>query len=452
MSFDLTNKNISDTFQNLLQKTGSDNRLYDLEGNEVTNLRINGTLTADQYVVSSSVTNVTTLTQSGSSQFGDSADDTHIFTGNVAISGANASSVVSHSVDGLTVAGDISASGHLYVDGHTKLGTNSRILLNRAGTHADDYITYDSAQDAIHMQSDFIHLAPVYGVGIGSDTSINRGMVGLTVAGDISASGTIESTGNITSEGTTLTLQNVSSPKVVIKDTSNNFALELEQTNQTANIRFDDSANQNLKFDSNATDNHMVLDGGTGFVGIGKQNPSHKLTVFGDISASGELKVESHITASGNISGSSTSTLSIGDSFIIGDLANGAYVSASQGNLELSGSGTGLLQVEGDISSSGATIYAKTTIANDDATPTVANGTYFETGTNTDVITTFDNGSTGQIIHVISKAAITYDVTSTTLKCGTTDLVTAANDLTSWLFDGTNWICLGFTDQSDDLS
>ena len=61
MSFDLTNKNISSTFQNLLQKTGSDNRLYDLKGNEVTDLRINGTLTADQYVVSSSVTNVKSM-------------------------------------------------------------------------------------------------------------------------------------------------------------------------------------------------------------------------------------------------------------------------------------------------------------------------------------------------------------------------------------------------------
>ena len=35
MSFDLTNKNIQDTFQNLLQRTGSDNRLYDLLGNEI---------------------------------------------------------------------------------------------------------------------------------------------------------------------------------------------------------------------------------------------------------------------------------------------------------------------------------------------------------------------------------------------------------------------------------
>lgn len=46
MSFDLTNKNISDTFRNLLQKTGSDGSLYDLEGNKVTNLKVDGALTA----------------------------------------------------------------------------------------------------------------------------------------------------------------------------------------------------------------------------------------------------------------------------------------------------------------------------------------------------------------------------------------------------------------------
>ena len=38
MSFDLTNKNISDTFQNLLQKTGSDGYLYDLKGNKATKI------------------------------------------------------------------------------------------------------------------------------------------------------------------------------------------------------------------------------------------------------------------------------------------------------------------------------------------------------------------------------------------------------------------------------
>ena len=40
MSFDLTNKNISDTFQNLLQQTGSSNEVYDLEGNQINHLNI----------------------------------------------------------------------------------------------------------------------------------------------------------------------------------------------------------------------------------------------------------------------------------------------------------------------------------------------------------------------------------------------------------------------------
>ena len=38
MGFDLTNQNISDTFQNLLQKTGSNNQLYDLRGNQIIDL------------------------------------------------------------------------------------------------------------------------------------------------------------------------------------------------------------------------------------------------------------------------------------------------------------------------------------------------------------------------------------------------------------------------------
>jgi len=88
MSFDLTNKNISDTFQNLLQKTGSDGKLYDLVGNKIDNLTIDGTLTANTYVVTSSVTNISIATLSGSTNFGDSPDDIHQFTGSLNISGS----------------------------------------------------------------------------------------------------------------------------------------------------------------------------------------------------------------------------------------------------------------------------------------------------------------------------------------------------------------------------
>ena len=93
MSFDLTNKNIKDTFQNLLQKTGSDGRLYDLQGNPVIDLRISGSIIAEEYVVSSSVTHLTTQTLSGSTRFGDTKDDLHQFTGSLIISGGTGGNV-----------------------------------------------------------------------------------------------------------------------------------------------------------------------------------------------------------------------------------------------------------------------------------------------------------------------------------------------------------------------
>ena len=96
MSFDLTNKNISDTFQNLLQKTGSEGHLYDLTGNKVDNLTIGGTLTAHSYVTSESIVN----TSSGSTAFGNTIDDSHTFIGHITASGNISSSGRIDSKDG----------------------------------------------------------------------------------------------------------------------------------------------------------------------------------------------------------------------------------------------------------------------------------------------------------------------------------------------------------------
>ena len=70
-------------------------------------------LTAENYIVSSSVTNITTQTLSGSSAFGDSIDDTHQFTG------------------AITASGNISASGNLLGGGITVNGNsifNSNVI------------------------------------------------------------------------------------------------------------------------------------------------------------------------------------------------------------------------------------------------------------------------------------------------------------------------------------
>jgi hypothetical protein len=51
-------------------------------------LIISGSLTAQQYILSSSVTNIVTETISGSTEFGNSIDDTHNFTGSLIVTGS----------------------------------------------------------------------------------------------------------------------------------------------------------------------------------------------------------------------------------------------------------------------------------------------------------------------------------------------------------------------------
>ena len=68
------------------QFTGS----VDIKGNTNIdgNLIIDGDITAQQYIINSTVTNVTMSFSSGSTIFGDSTDDTHLFTGSLDITGS----------------------------------------------------------------------------------------------------------------------------------------------------------------------------------------------------------------------------------------------------------------------------------------------------------------------------------------------------------------------------
>jgi hypothetical protein len=87
-----------------------------------------------------------------------------------------------------------------------------------------------------------------------------------------------------------------------------------------------------------------------------------------------------------------------------------------------------------------------------DATPSVANGNLFRGINSTQTINTFDDGVAGQIITVVSRAALTFDFNASNLKCGTADIVTASGDATQWVYDGTNWYLLSWMDVNIDLS
>jgi len=79
------------------------------------------------------------------------------------------------------------------------------------------------------------------------------------------------------------------------------------------------------------------------------------------------------------------------------------------------------------------------TFASGDATPSVSGaGPLFRTFTaNPVTITGFTNAFQGQEFLVLSQGVVTFDVTSSNIICGTTDIVTASGDLTRFVYDGT---------------
>ena len=84
--------------------------------------------------------------------------------------------------------------------------------------------------------------------------------------------------------------------------------------------------------------------------------------------------------------------------------------------------------------------------------PSVANGNLWQTHNSVQTLINFSNGIAGQTIYVLSTNNVTYDVTSTLLKGGQTDIETSNGDLTVWTYDGTNWYLVQFMNQSSNIA
>ena len=93
------------------------------------------------------------------------------------------------------------------------------------------------------------------------------------------------------------------------------------------------------------------------------------------------------------------------------------------------------------------------TFADGDGTPDVSGGAYFNTHSSAETITDFDGSGIvdGQVITVFSKGATTFD-DGGLLRAGSVDLVTANGDMTTWMYDGTDWVLLSFMDDSINAS
>ena len=118
----------------------------------------NGNVIAENYIVSSTVTQITTSFSSGSTIFGDTpADDTHRFTGSVFISGST----------GLDINGNVTASGNISASG-------------------DVFATRGNFPTSVNT--------PTIASGDTTEVHINDN---LKVTGNITASGNISSSGDL---------------------------------------------------------------------------------------------------------------------------------------------------------------------------------------------------------------------------------------------------------------
>ena len=151
-------------------------------------LTVTGTLTANTYVVSSSVTHLTTSFSSGSTQFGDSADDTHTFTGSVNIS------------QDITVVGNITGN---ITGSATNASTASYILgseVDGAVTLANTASYIDATNiDGVVANSSTASLATSvsFNGGLTSSSDVQFDSLGIGTAAS-GTTGEIRATGDIT--------------------------------------------------------------------------------------------------------------------------------------------------------------------------------------------------------------------------------------------------------------
>ena len=187
MSFDLTNKNIQDTFQNLLQQTGSTGEVYDLEGNRVTNVNIN---TISSSAITASVVEIPNTTNQGGNTL--HARSGVLYFGDTSLE-QGASGGISNLVEDTTpqLGGDLDLNGN-DITGNGRLFLGGAASINTATPAANMELT---------VAGDISASGNVFADGfvVGPQGTTRAGTTSLTVAGDISGSG-LEITTNDTND------------------------------------------------------------------------------------------------------------------------------------------------------------------------------------------------------------------------------------------------------------
>jgi hypothetical protein len=266
----------------------------------------------------------------------------------------------------LTVEGSISASGNLYLS-----TVQDQIKFERTGEPSyilQSKYAENKALAFYDVNAGSYRFMVASGSGKFLIGTVNTSSAKLTVKGDISASGDLylnTDDGNVFLGGA-----GGNSAALTLTDLSNNYSASLKQHTLLTSLKLNQASSQDFSIDTHETDNNFYIEGGGGNVGIKTNVPTKTLTVEGDISASGD--------------------------FILGGLGAEPHLSASSGNLTLSGSGDGYLEVAGDISASGvvyASAFSTSTGSNINVNDITASGNISSSGTITMLTASIGGGT-----------------------------------------------------------
>ena len=190
---DFTNQNIQDTYQKVIQTDGTN--VADGTGSALPikfdgpDLIVSGALIAQSYIVSQSVVNVS----SGSTVFGDTDDDSHVFIGAITASAVSSST-------------GITASSALFRENVT---ASNAVLATKYTASKGFHITAHSGHEFTIVDNHFnmknfaadkdLNFLTTTGEGtINLGTNNNGAEVVIGTGGHITASGNISSSGDLT--------------------------------------------------------------------------------------------------------------------------------------------------------------------------------------------------------------------------------------------------------------
>jgi hypothetical protein len=304
-------------------------------------LTVRGNLTAQQFIVSSSVTYLTTSFSSGSTKFGDSSDDNHNFTGSVKITG---SLNVTNNV--LTLTGSLptplvierSAAGNSNIQYKNTVGSYYAGI-TQFGSFAIGSTNNDLGTNAQ------LSIFPTRGnVIIQNGGSPTDNGYRLQVIGSDAPSGSLYVSGSSNFTGSMVVGINGSEELQVYQSgvTIGNVVTDTHKVTGSLNVTGSGTITGNLTVQGNLTARQLIISSSVTYLTESFASGSHTFgntlddthNFTGSVLITGSLKVNGVVTGSLNISGSEAITGSL-------------FVSSSGVAASLIGSGSGVFTVDG---------------------------------------------------------------------------------------------------------